>query len=183
MPETAEKLMTADEFAVFKGDDDKDYELIQGMLVEMPKPGTRHAQLQARLIIKLGAYLEANPIGEVIGESGYRLTFNPDTVRAPDVAYLSRDQAERASDPGFLAVAPHVAIEINSPNDVMSEVLDKARWWLKQGSAQVWIVDDPTRTVTVYLPDNTARVYGIEDNLTADNAMPGFTLPLTELFI
>lgn len=181
-PQAAEKLMTAEQFAAFRGDEDKAYELIQGVLVEMSKPGARHAKLQARLIFRLGGFVEEHQLGQVLGESGYRLGFNPDTVRAPDVAYLNPELAVQADEPAFLRTAPTIAIEIKSPHDAVNEAFDKAHWWLFQGSAQVWNVDPDTRTVTVYQPDHTTRVLGEDETLTADDLLPGFELPLATLF-
>ncbi|MEM9696945.1 MAG: Uma2 family endonuclease, partial [Myxococcota bacterium] len=90
--------------------------------------------------------------------------------------------AGQANNPKFMTSAPEIAVEVNSPNDVMSEVLDKARWWLGQGTKQVWVIDDPTKTVTVYFPDGRARVYGEEDTLEAGHTLAGFSLPLKDLF-
>lgn len=180
--QAATKLMTAEEFAAFDGDEAKQYELIRGELVEMPSPGTRHAKLQAKIIRRMGNFVEEHSLGEVIGESGYKLESFPDTVRAPDVAFLTAERAAEADDPKFLLDAPDIAIEINSPNDLVSEVLDKTRWWLRQGCKQVWVVDDKSRTVTIYLPDGTARIDGDGDTLTAENLLPGFSLALADLF-
>jgi Uma2 family endonuclease len=180
--QAAEKLMTAEQFAVFEGEADKVYELIQGVLVEMPRPGARHGKLMSKVDFALRQYVTQHHAGEVLADVGFRFDFHPDTVRAPDVAYLGPDAAAAADDPKFPAVAPAIVVEVNSPHDVMSEVLDKARWWLARGCRQVWVVDDPTRTVTVYLPDNTARILGKEDILVAEDLLPGFALPLTQLF-
>ena len=180
--QAATKLMTAEEFFEFDGDPGRNYELIQGELIEMSKPGSRHAELESRINGELYIYLKANPLGKVLGESGFKLETSPDVVRAPDVSFFVAKRASEVSRPGFRTQAPDLAVEINSPHDVMSEVLDKARWWLRHGTLQVWVVDDKTRTVTVYLPDGTARIYGDNDTLTADPVLPGFSLPLAELF-
>ncbi len=180
--QTATKLMTAEEFFEFDGDPGKTYELIRGEVYEMSKPGPRHAQLQSRLNFWLFRHVHAQALGEVLNESGYKLGASPDMVRAPDVSFLRSARATEARQARFLTDAPDLAVEINSPNDVMSEVLDKARWWLRHGTRQVWIVDDKTRTVTVYLPDGAARVYGDGDTLVAEALLPGFALPLAELF-
>ena len=180
--QTATKLMTAEEFAEFDGDPSKSYELIRGELIEMSKPGIRHGRLQARLIRRIGNHAEQHGLGEAIGESGYKLETAPDTVRAPDVAFFTANRLDEVDNPRFAIKGADLAVEINSPNDVMSEVLEKARWWLQNGTRQVWVVDDRSRTVTVYLPDGAAQVYGEGDTLVAEALLPGFGLPLAELF-
>jgi len=178
--ETAEKLYTAEEYAALP-DTGAPRDLVRGKVVEMSWPGGRHGTIATRAMFTLTVWANEHG-GRVLSDTGFLLERRPDTVRAPDVAYLPAEHAETADSRQHVPVAPRVVIEVNSPNDAAGVVIDKARWWLAHGVKQVWIADDTSRTVTVYHPDGAARVYGESDTLTADDVLPGFALPLSDLF-
>jgi len=87
-----------------------------------------------------------------------------------------------ADSPRSITVPPTIAVEVNSPSDAASDVTARARWCIDRGVEQVWVADAPTQTVTVYLAGGEARVCGHDEALDADDALPGFAAPLTELF-
>jgi len=180
-PEVAEKQITAEAFWTLPCPDGWSHELVRGTVIEMVKPGGRHGKHATRIIAGLlPAADEAG--GIVLSEVGFLLQRNPDTVRAPDVAYLRPGDAHHVEHPTFITVPPTIAVEVNSPSDAASDVIAKARWWIDRGVEQVWVVDAPSQTVTVYLPGGEARVYGHDDTLDAGETLPGFELPLARLF-
>ena len=179
---TVTQWITAEEFALLPDGDGVRRELIHGEVYEMPQPEARHGRLAGRIGRRLGNFVESHNLGEVVDPVGFLLERRPDVIRAPDAAYLGPEHAHHAAASEFIPVAPDIAVEVNSPNDRAGEVLDKVRWWLSHGTRQVWVVDDATRTITVYFRDGTARIYGEGDTLTGGDVLPGFTMPLVELF-
>jgi Uma2 family endonuclease len=181
MTQAATSLMTAEQFAELPSGGEFRHELIQGELVQMGQPEPRHGQLAFRIAFALGLWAREHG-GAVTDAVGFLLQRHPNTLRAPDVTYFVPESAPHAGSTEFCRVPPDLAVEVNSPSDIASEVLDKVRWWLGHGTRQVWVVDDPTRTVTIYLPDGTARIIGQDAALTAPDLLPDFELPLAELF-
>jgi Uma2 family endonuclease len=125
-------------------------------------------------------------LGAAGTEIGFVLQRNPDVVLAPDVAFVTTERLPGGALPeGFVEGAPTLAVEVVSPNDRDSEVNEKVGEYLAHATERVWVVRPRSKTVTVFHPDNTARIYHIGDALTSDDAgfpADGFALPLDELF-
>ena len=155
-------------------------ELIRGELRTMIPPGYRHGRLQVRLGRKLDEFVEAQELGTVLGEVGFILSRDPDTVRAPDVAFMRQGHPE--PERGFLSGAPDLAVEILSPDDRPGYVADKVAEWLEAGTAAVWIVDPDARTVTVHEPDRAPCVVNDTKILRGGDLLPGFMLEIREIF-
>ena len=118
-----------------------------------------------------------------MGETGFVLARDPDTVRAPDAAFIAKDRAEAIGrTPKYWPEAPALAVEVVSPNDTYREVHDKALEWLAAGSKIVLVLDPPKRTATVYRGQGDAHVHGAEDTLDLSDAVPGFSVAVAELF-
>jgi Uma2 family endonuclease len=107
---------------------------------------------------------------------------NPDTVRAPDAAFVRRERVPPTSKPGFFDGAPDLAVEVVSPDDRASEVLAKVQDWLTAGCALVWVADPRSQTLTAYQPGGQAQVYGLADRVPGAPVLPEFTLALAEIF-
>src|SRR5947209_6603269 len=122
-------LMTTDELLQLPRDGWR-YELVRGELRKMSSLGAQHGRIAARIIIKLGAYTQERGLGEVYAaEAGFRIARDPDTVRAPDAAFV---RAERVVDTrGFFEGPPDVVFEVVSPGDTYSEVEEKTLDWLR----------------------------------------------------
>ena len=176
--------MTADEL-LRRSDTLGRCELIEGELTMLMPPGGFHGRLCSDLGYFLEDHVRRHPVGWVYQEVGYLLERDPDTVRAPDVSFIAADRLDRADTPKYIPIPPDLAVEVNSPNDRPGEVLAKVGWWLEHGVRLVWVVDPETRTVAVYPGDAAAgvpRVLGRADTLDGGNVLPGFVLPLTEVF-
>src|SRR5881275_2569066 len=112
----------------------KTAELVRGMLIVREPPGTGHGARAARLTVRVGAFVERHDLGQVYAQdTGFKIARDPDTVRAPDVAFVARERLARIPDQGYAELAPDWVAEIASPNDRPGEVLEKVGQWLGAG--------------------------------------------------
>ena len=174
---TVGTLMTADELLRLP-DDGWRYELVRGELRKMSPSGARHARVAAQIVGSLVAHMKQRPLGAVYSsEAGFRISRQPDTVRAPDAAFV---RAERVVDTaGFFDGPPDAAFEVISPGDTYSEIEEKTRDWLRAGVKVVVVVDPRTKSVRVHRADGATNV---EDVVEVDDVIAGWQLPLTDLF-
>ena len=133
--------MTADDLLKLRSDGVR-AELVRGVLSETMPPGLIHAEIVYRLSGLLWDYLKSNNVGRVFtGDSGIWIGRDPDTVRAPDIAFYAADRLpQEINIPGFAEIVPDLVIEVVSPNDAVDQVYDKARMWVSQGVMLVWVV-------------------------------------------
>ena len=124
----------------------------------------------------------ASPRQGVCAETGFHIARDPDTVRAPDAAFVRAERIGAALGHGFFLGCLDLAIEVVSPGDRTSEVSAKVQDWLDAGSRQVWVIDPPTRSVTVYESGRQASVLQESETIHAEELLPGFSLPVAELF-
>ncbi len=137
-----------------------------------------------RLSTPLAQHVWSNGLGEVYAaETGFRLRSDPDTVRAPDVAFIIRRRVEVVGKAkGFWPGAPDLAVEVLSPDDRVSEVEEKVSEWLTAGSQQVWVVSPKLRTVTVYRSLTDITTLTETETLDGGDVVPGFTISVAEIF-
>jgi Uma2 family endonuclease len=161
------------------------YELIRGELRQMAPAGPTHGRLAMRLAAHLFQHVETHHLGTVYAaETGFQLTQNPDTVRAPDVAFVSRQRLEAVGETeGYWPGAPDVAVEVISPSDRYTDVEDKVVEWLEAGSRMVIVVNPRQRSVTVYHSRTGVVRLTEEDMLEGGDVVPGWQLPIREVFI
>ena len=184
MATTKPKLLTADDLLRLYSQG-VNGELIRGVLCKTMPPGRRHGRIQAKLIIRLGAFVESRKLGFVVGETGVWLEQDPDTVRAPDIAYFSYErvsQEETEADDGYSEAVPDFAVGVVSPNDTRRAVYDKALMWRQNGVRLVWVVYPDTCTVEVHAEGQPVTTLGKEDALDGLEVLPGFTCPVSEIF-
>lgn len=176
-PMTAEELLRLP-------NDGKRYQLVRGELRTMSPPDFRHGEIAGNIYAALRAYVRSKGLGRTsVGDPGFLLARNPDTVLAPDAAFLSADQAPPGDLPrGFWKGAPTLAVEVVSPNDTAYEVEEKVEDWLALGCAMVVVVSDKRRTVTVHRPGQSPRILRGNDIFDGEDVVPGFQLPLPEIF-
>jgi Uma2 family endonuclease len=182
---TTHELMTAAELLRMP-DDGYRYELVRGELHKMSPAGYEHGKIAARMLIHLGSYVQAQQLGEVCAaETGFALAHDPDTVRAPDVAFISRERAAAVQPAqGYFPGAPDLVVEVISPDDRYAEVDEKVEDWLDAG-CQMIIVINPRRrhlTVTVYYASVVGTTLTLDDVIDGHDVVPGWTLPVRELF-
>lgn len=157
-------------------------ELVRGELVREPLPGPRHGRLVVRLGRRIGDHVEAHGLGEVFAESGYVLEEQPPTLRGPDVSFVSEARLPELPGTGFWSMAPDLAVEVLSPSNRAGEMEDKVRQYLAAGARLVWVVDPVRRTASEYRPGGEARLLDPSGALEGHDVLPGFRLPLSELF-
>src|SRR5205823_5747669 len=174
---TVTTFMTADELLRLP-DDGWRYELVQVELRKMSPSGAEHGAVATHIIVSLGAYVKAHALGRVYSsETGFRISRQPDTVRAPDAAFV---RAERVVDTaGFFNGPPDAAFEVISPGDTYSDIEEKTLDWLRAGVKAVVVVDPRTKSVRIHRADGATNV---DDVVEVDDVIPGWQLALTELF-
>ncbi len=159
------------------------HELIQGELIELAPAGHEHGRLAALITSSLLQHVLKNQLGAVYAAgTGFKLASDLDTVRAPDVAFVSAARLENVESSGYFPGPPDLAIEIISPNDRHNEVREKVEMWLRYGVRMVVTLNPQTRTVTVYRSLNSIRMIRGEGRLEGEDIVPGWVLPLAELF-
>jgi Uma2 family endonuclease len=178
---TIEKTMTADEY--FALGDIGPSALIQGELILMSPSGYDHGWIACNIAAALRDFVKAKKLGRVsTAEAGFFISRNPDTVRAPDVAFVRAERIPPGGQKKFFDGPPDLAIEVLSPDDRSSEVNTKIYDWLHSGCLQVWVADPQNKTVTVYRNRREVAVFTADETLAADDLFPGFSLPVSEIF-
>ncbi len=158
-------------------------ELLRGELIMVSPPGYAHGSIEARIARALGDFVEARDLGDVlVGEPGFVIARNPDTVRAPDVAFVRAERVPKGEETRFFEGAPDLAVEVLSPNDRAGEVNAKVQDWLDAGCRMVWVVDPATKTVSVYRSRTQIEVLGASETISGGDVLPGFGLPVAGIF-
>ncbi|MFZ1937400.1 MAG: Uma2 family endonuclease [Thermoguttaceae bacterium] len=178
---TAQPITTAEQ--LFQASDLGRCELLRGELIMMSPAGSEHGMIVAEIAGILRDFVKPRALGVVLGaETGFRVSSNPDTVLAPDVAFVRVDRVGDGLPKGFFPGAPDLAVEVLSPNDRAGEMFAKVQAWLNAGCASVWVVDPKTQTVTVYGADRKAIMFTSADVLTGGELLPGFSSPVAGIF-
>jgi Uma2 family endonuclease len=176
--------VTADDLLALPTGMGKRYELVLGELRVMSPSGWQHGQVVHNLQTLLGVFIRQNGLGRGFGaETGFLLSRNPDTVRAPDFAFIANEHLpERNPAEAYWPGAPDLVVEVLSPGDTMGEVTEKIEEWLAAGCAAVWTIDPKLRTVTVYQSPTNVQVRTAGETLVVDSVVRGFSCPVDELF-
>src|SRR6266513_1637977 len=178
---SASPLMTAEEVERISIPG-KVTELVRGRLVVREPPGTWHGAISAKLTYLLADFVYRQGLGMVFGQdTGFKIGSDPDTVRAPDVAFVARERVGVIRERGYAELAPDLLAEILSPDDRPAEVLAKVADWLAAGTKIVWVIDPDRRETRVYRRDGTLTVLGSEGSLEGEDVLPGFTCPLKDV--
>ena len=161
------------------------YELVSGELREMTPAGFDHGEVILRLGELLGPFVRHKGLGRVSGgDPGFVLARDPDTVLAPDLAFICKERlAEKPDTRAFWPGAPDLAVEVMSPNDSMRDVGEKSKAWLEAGTAMVWVVNPEWRTVTVYRSATDIKTLTEDDDLDGQDVLPGFRCRVADIFL
>jgi Uma2 family endonuclease len=178
---TTTHLMTAEELIQLPRGRYR-YELIKGELLTMSPAGDEHGIVMMRLAAPLATYVDTNDLGVVYGaETGFKLENNPDTVLAPDIAFIRRDRMSKPLK-GYRSGPPDLVVEIVSPSDSRSKVEEKTAQWLGFGALVVWLVNPQTRTIEIRRPNGQTTLLSVHDELNGEDVIPGFTIPVARIF-
>lgn len=180
---TTSTAVTAEQFLLLP-DDLCRRDLMQGEVQTMAAAGTQHGMLAMRLGSAIGNYVDERGLGLVFAaETGFTLARNPDTVLAPDAAFLRADRVPAGASPeGFWEVAPDLVVEVDSPGDSLREVDAKVAAYLRYGVRLIWVARPRRREVVVYALGAAPRTLGIEATLDGGEVLPGFSYPLARLW-
>ena len=181
---TAEQLLRISSEANAKG---QRCELVAGEVRFMSPGGWLHGDVIGRLHAYLGNHVVTNRLGRIFGaETGFVLERNPDTVRAPDLAFVAVENIPaKLPTHGYWPGAPDFVVEVISLNDRAGEIDEKIQaWltagvqaWLTAGVKVVWVVDPELQTVTAYRSTTDVAVYTRRDTISSIELLPGFSLP------
>ena len=179
MPPAA--LLTAEQLARLEIPN-KRTELVRGVLVVREPAGYTHGRVAMNVAVKLGVHVERTQAGQLFAaETGFTLARQPDTVRAPDVAFVRRERLLDPATRGLPDLAPDLVVEVLSPDDRPGEVLAKVADWLSAGCPLVWVIDPDRRSARVYRADGSVAVLEADAALDGEDVLPGFTCPLAAI--
>ena len=184
---TQKTLLTADQFYDFCCHNDGRYELVRGEVIELAPTNDQHGEISSNIDTAFNNYSRRRGMGRTRVETGYRLEQDPDTVRGPDVSFMLLPRGAGVTLTGrFVPNAPDIAVELVSPSNTIAEIERKVQEYLAAGSQRVWVVYPATpstiRRVIIHRPDGTATTYTGDDVITDEELLPGFSLPLSEIF-
>jgi Uma2 family endonuclease len=159
-------------------------ELIDGRIVRMSPSNYEHGGIEVNLAVLLKAFVRQRKLGRVLaGDVGIYTQRNPDRVRGADVAFVGRETySRRTRRLAFLDVAPELMVEVLSPEDRAMDVTQKLREYFEIGVRLVWLVDPKARVVSAYRSLPEIRELKEGDRLTGDDVLPGFDVPVAEVF-
>lgn len=179
----SERPMTAAELAGLP-DDGKFYELSRGMLICMSPSAYGPSRVSGKVIVRMGTFIDEHKLGEYgTADGGFRLASDPDTVRAPDAWFVRAERVRAGVDEvGFFAGAPDLVVEVLSPSDRFVDVMLKVRDYLEAGVRLIWVLDAQSHITAVFRPGAPVRFLEPDDTLDGEDVLPGFTLPLRDVF-
>jgi Uma2 family endonuclease len=174
-------LQTAEDLLRFR-EPGKTAELVRGVLVVREPPSTSHGDRAARLTVQVGAFVQREGLGKVFAQdTGFKIERDPDTVRAPDLAFVARDRLARIPEEGYAELAPDLVAEVLSPSDRPGEVLEKVGQWLSAGARLAWVLDPARRHARLYRADGRVSIVGPGEELDGEDVLPGFRCPLGDI--
>jgi Uma2 family endonuclease len=163
-------------------DDGYVYELWKGELIRMSPGKIRHGIDAGQLAIKLGAYLDAHPLGRLcIAESGFRIGPS-NSVIAPDLAFIHKERLALFPPDEYGPVSPDLAVEVVSPSNTRIKIKDKVAAYLAGGARLAWVLHPKRKQIRVHRADGTESLLTAKDRLDGEELLPGFSVPVRELF-
>lgn len=176
-----ERLMTGEE--LFQRPDLNPCELVNGRVVPLSPAGDIHGKVELRLGSKLLDYADESGRGVAMsGEVGIWIRRDPDTVRGADLLFISHERYAQRGTSGFLDVPPELVVEVLSPRDRWSEVLEKLADYFEAGVDRVWVVNPKRRLISSYRSLSEIGHFEAGETLADEELLPGFALPVSDLF-
>ncbi len=176
-------MTTAIEFLSMPATEERT-ELVRGEIVRESPAGWRHGCVGLDLASEMRAHVRARGLGRVVAaDTGFWIGKDPDTVRAPDCAFVSRERAASVTDDqSFAALAPDLIAEVLSPSDRAGKVREKIADWLAAGTRVALVVDPLREAIFVHRANAPVEILAVGDVLRLEDVLPGFALPLADLF-
>lgn len=166
------------------GAPDGRYELIDGEIVPVSPTSNKSSRVTNTFAFFITGHVRPLGLGEVFSaEAGFVLFPGRQLIRSPDVAFVRADRLPPESEwDKFPRLAPDLVVEVISPSDPRADVLDKVAMWLAAGVRLLWLADPAAVTVTVHAPDREPVLLAHGDDLYGGDVLPGFQVPIAELF-
>ncbi|MEO5927012.1 MAG: Uma2 family endonuclease [Bryobacteraceae bacterium] len=158
------------------------HEIDAGELLVVTRPNSRHGAIQANLIGILREYVRRGKLGRIYSESGFILSRHPEILRGPDVAFVRTDRLAEIPEDGWAELGPDLVVEIVSPSDTARQMDRKVHQYLAAGTRAIWLVYPETRSVHIFEPQGIARVVEFDGVAASPTALPGFELPVRDIF-
>ncbi|MCS6830053.1 MAG: Uma2 family endonuclease [Armatimonadota bacterium] len=177
------KTYTVDDLWELSHRTGKRQELVKGELRELAPANEEHGYLAMRLGTLVTLFVMQHKLGYTFAaETGFVLSEDPATVRAPDFAFVSRERAPESRSRHFVRYTPDLVVEVVSPADTFSAVTEKVNDWLEAGVRLVWVVDPEVKKIYVYRTGQPMRALQEEDVLSGEEVLPGFECRVREIF-
>lgn len=178
----ATRLWTIEDLEALE-DDGTRYELLRGELIEVPGPKLEHGFLVGRLMRLLGNFVDEHDLGVIMNNCAFNLRREPDSQLIPDVAYVSWSRMPPGDANWEIYLGPpDAAVEVVSPSDSAPDVHDKILEFLDAGTRIVVAVWPRSQSVSLHRPGGETREFKVGDVLELDDVLPGFRLPIADLF-
>lgn len=177
----ASSLITAEELLrlSYPG---KQVELVRGEVVVREPPAAWHGGISNNVAFRLTAFVRKRDLGAVFGQdTGFQIAADPDTVRAPDLAFVGAERTAEIPRRGYPRLAPDLVVEVLSPDDRPGEVLAKIGEWLDAGVRLVWVLDPEAGQARVHRPDGSLDLLAATDELGGEDVLPGFRCHVAKL--
>lgn len=159
------------------------YELIKGELRPMSPSGGPHGTATSRISFYVNSLVYGEALGETFAaETGFVVERAPDTIKAPDFAFVSYERLPDPLPDGYVPLVPDLAVETRSPYDTAHEVAEKVEEWLAAGVRLVWVIEPKKRTVTTHRAGRPPLVLTVADTLDGDDVLPGLSVPVERIF-
>lgn len=165
--------------------DTEHYEIIDGEKVEMPPMSADSQFIASQIAYHLNDFGRRASIGTAVTEVLIKLVLPFDRNRKPDVVFVPFSQWPGGRLPpatNAWDVLPSVCIEVVSPSDTADEIETKRGEYLAAGIRSVWVVYPRHGRIYVHERSDAVRVVQRADTLDGGEVLPGFRLPLAELF-
>ncbi len=175
--------ITADELLTMHSEG-KRGELIRGVFCPTMPTFEEHGAIVAKLVMLLGTVVLPNKLGRLMAsDSGVQLEWDPDTVREPDIAFITEERRPQGTVVRrYTEIPPDLVIEVASSSDSTNAVTDKARMWVGAGVRLVWVIWPETRMIDVHRPGEQTTTLRETDTLTGSDVLPQFTCLVKDIF-
>jgi Uma2 family endonuclease len=158
------------------------WELVDGEPIELSPAAGRSGWISATVVALLANHVRSGRLGWAFSaETGFILFSDRQTVRSPDAAVVLSNRLAELPD-SFVPMAPDLAVEVLSPSDRMADALAKVAMYLQAGTSLVWLVNPATRRVMVFRSEMDPVTLGESDTLDGGDVLPGFSVPIAEIF-
>ncbi|MFN3651395.1 MAG: Uma2 family endonuclease [Armatimonadota bacterium] len=159
------------------------YELIDGELREYPWGDALHGMVGARLGAAASVFVEERNLGRTfLAGTGFWIREDPDTVLAPDWAFVPYHQRPGKPSNDFVRTVPALVLEVQAQLETRGEAAAKVGRWLAAGAPVVWDCDPSRKLVLVHRADKETVMLGVADTLDGGEILPEFALPLGAVF-